>query len=161
MMQSIKIVQKFFTESEAKKAKSYQRSMVKKQGKRISKIEVIEAHKLFLRNGWVTNSPFRSLGLPEPHHFMVVVYFDIVVSSPVKVDVIVKKITRAKKVKNIATKLFIVRLVQHDPISITASHFKFVSTTTLPFSYFRYTCPYAKPKKKAIRLTSVRLSAAA
>jgi len=160
-MQTIKIVQKFFTEKEAIKAISYQRAQAKKQGKLIARIEKIEAHKFFVRNGWVKKSPFAALGLPQSVDFMVVVYYTVGKDASAKEKLVQKRIIRAKKKKNTAEKFFIVRLTEHQIQSITPTAFKFVSNTTFPVTRFRYTAAKSKKSAAKIIVLDVNISLAA
>lgn len=107
MAKSIKIVQRFFSKSESVKAKSYQLANAKKNGLLIEKVEIINAHDLFRKNGWLKNNPFKSLGLPNPDQFIVIVHYKSEIETKPK-SIKQPKVTKSKV--SIQSKLKIVKV---------------------------------------------------
>ncbi|MBN9485541.1 MAG: hypothetical protein BGO70_03725 [Bacteroidetes bacterium 43-93] len=109
-MRRIKIVQRYFTEAEAKKAAAFQRQSAKKRNLLVSKVEIIPAYSLFKQNGWFKQNPFKSIGLPGPEQFMVIVHYSIEQASGKQAINIKKRITKAVKENNVRKNFFIVTL---------------------------------------------------
>lgn len=135
--QTIKIVQKFFTKTQAAKASSYQKAKAKKENMVISKVEIINAHELFKMNGWLKNNPFKRLGFPTPEDFLVIVHYNHNI-TPLKTTSIKRKIQKASKLKNAGEKFHIVRLTgTQKKCAVVAGHI-YVSSITVPAFRFRF-----------------------
>jgi len=109
-MKKIKIVQKYFTEAEAKKAATFQRQNAKKKNVLVSKVEIISAYGLFKQNGWFKQNPFKSIGLPGPEQFMVIVHYSIEQATDKQSINIKKRIIKAVKGNAVRKSFFIVKL---------------------------------------------------
>lgn len=107
MVKSIKIVQRFFSKSESVKAKSFQLAQAKQQNLKVEKVEILNAHDLYRKNGWLKNNPFKSLGLPNPDQFIVIVHYKSEIKTKPK-SIKQPRVTKSKF--SIKSKLKIVKV---------------------------------------------------
>ncbi len=136
-MKSGKLVKKFFNESEAKRAASYQRSMAKKQGLVILKVEIVDAYQLFKQNGWLKKNPFEKIGWPVPGQFMVIVHYNYNVQVVKKSSAVKKQIVKAAKLKDASKRFQAVKLNVAQKSQV-AGLFNYTSNIAVPVFRFRF-----------------------
>ena len=136
-MKSGKLIKKFFNESEAKNASSFQRSKAKKEGLIILKVEVVDAYQLFKQNGWDKKNPFEKIGWPVPGQFMVIVHYNYNVQAVKATSVVKKQIIKANKLKD-ATKRFRIVKLNVAQKALINTLFNYTSNITVPTFRFRY-----------------------
>lgn len=108
-MKRIKIIQKYFTESEARKAATYQRQHAK-NNVLVSKVEILSAYNLFEANGWFKCNPFKTLGLPAPEQYMVIVHYSIELATSKQATNLKNRIVDAVRKNAVGRRFFVVKL---------------------------------------------------
>ena len=152
-MQVAKIIQKFYSKSQAQAHAQYLRAKAKKENVLVANIEIVNAYELYKTNGWFKKSPFKNLGMPSVDAYIVIVHRTANVIAPVELQKIQKKIKKAVKSNTIHTSFFIVKLspsqineIEMSKLTLTRS-----LSNTFGFKYKHLTqCATAKNK---IRLT--------
>ena len=109
-MQIAKIIQKFYSKSQAQAHVQYLRAKAKKENVLVAKIEVVSAYDLYVTNGWFKKCPFKNLGMPTVDTYMVIVHHTANVIAPVEIKKIQKKIKAAIKRNTVRTSFYIVKL---------------------------------------------------
>ncbi len=109
-MKRIKIVQRYFTESEARKAAAYQRQHAKKNNVLVSKVEIMSAYDLFKTNGWFKCNPFKKLGLPGSGQYIIIVHYSVELATCRQAQNLKKRIAMAVKKKEVRKRFFVVKL---------------------------------------------------
>lgn len=118
-MKRIKIVQKYFTELEARKAAAYQRQHAKKKNVLVSKVEILSAYNLFKANGWFKCNPFKKLGLPAPEQYMVIVHYGVGPATSKQAANLKNRIVHAVRKKEVGKRFFVVKLSKYQLKRVT------------------------------------------
>ncbi len=109
-MQIAKIIQKFYSKSQAQAHAQYLRTKAKKENVLVAKIEVVNAYDLYVTNNFFKNPKYKNLGTPSVDTYMVIVHKTSNVIAPVEVKKIQKKIKEAVKNNTVRTSFYIVKL---------------------------------------------------
>lgn len=117
-MKRIKIVQRYFTESEARKAAAYQRQHAKKNNVLVSKVEVMSAYDLFKTNGWFKCNPFKKLGFPGPEQYIIIVHYSAELATCRQAQNLKKRIVMAVRKKEVRKRFFVVKLSRYQLKSV-------------------------------------------
>ncbi len=150
-MQTAKIIQKFYSKSQAQAHAQYLRAKAKKENVLVAKIEVVNAYDLYVTNGWFKKRPFKNLGSPTVDSYLVIVYSTANVIAPVEVKKIQKKIKEALKKNTVRTSFFIVKLTpkQVNEIGMAKVNHNGSLTKTIGFKYKHLTqCSEGKDKMR-------------
>ncbi len=126
-MKKIKIIQKFFSATEAASAAKFQRAKAKRDGVLVAKIEVVDAVVLYRKNGWFKVPPFK-MGRPVDGQFLVIIYYMQRDCENVKPNTIKYKIKKAIKENKVKSSFHIVRLRKDQAKSIFMTHFGPIKT---------------------------------
>ena len=109
-MQIAKIIQKFYSKTQAQAHVQYLRAKAKKENVLIAKIEIVNAYDLYVTNNWFKKRPFKNLGSPSVDTYMVLVHRTANVIAPVEVKKIQQKIKKAVANNRVRSSFYIVKL---------------------------------------------------
>jgi len=136
-MQIAKIIQKFYSKSQAQAHAQYLRTKAKKENVLLAKIEIVNAYDLYVTNNFFKNPKYKNLGTPSVDTYMVIVHKTSNVIVPVEVKKIQKKIKQAVKKNTVHTSFYIVKLTlsQINEIKMSKLTLTCSLTKTIGFKY--------------------------
>lgn len=145
-MNKVKIIWRFFNKTEAQNAATAERQRAAKEERKIERVEIICACKLFRDNNWYGKRPF-GLSMPEEGQFMIIVHYDVnavrrVPSAEKKVK---KEIKEAVKKKEVAKKFKVVRLSKEGIAFIKNQMFNWYKLATLTTVQFYSRSTFQSP----------------
>ena len=164
-MQVAKIIQKFYSKSQAQAHAQYLHAKAKKENVLVAKIEIVNAYDLYVTNGWFKKRPFKNMGTPTVDTYMVIVHRTANLITPVEIKKIQKKIKAAVKNNTVRTSFYIVNLTpsQINEIEMSKLTPTCSATKTFGFQYKHHTiCAVGRNKMRlAIHPLDMHYSVAA
>lgn len=161
-MQTAKIIQKFFTKSQAQAHAAYLKLKAKKENVLLAGIEIVNAYELYKTNSWFKKSPFKHLGMPTVDSYLVIVHYQANVCEPIRPKVIKKKIKKAVANGTVSRTFFVVKPSQKQTKEINALKLRPLSKTAVVKYIHLTTCSPGRNKMRlALHPLDMRYSIAA